>query len=255
MSANSSFAHYSPSTKLLIHAVQKNQPNLAREAIREGANVNVLLPDGNRLLHICADEVMGSILINHGADVNAINASQQTPLHTSMRNGLIPLTLLLISNGSEVNAQELDGTTPLHLAQAIEVNDALLTAQADPNIQNIVGDTPLHLAIRIKGSPVVTALVNAGADKMIKNQAGNDAYDELNLLVQRRAAELAKVWTAIYGIPPQAEFIVLLEAAAVTPTLSMRTQTPAFNLLKQNTQSYNISPEQSAAPGAKMRLR
>lgn len=189
---------HSPATNALINAVQQNDHNGAKTAIRHGANVNVKLNNGNSLLHICTDVTMGTILINHGANVDATDSKQQTPLHVSMRRGLIPLTLLFLSSSANVNLQDVDGTAPLHLAEANVVNDGLIASGADVNVQDANGDTPLHLAIRLKGSPIVIALLNAGADKTIANHAGDDADAEFNNLLARREAELIKIENALY---------------------------------------------------------
>lgn len=192
-------ASHSVATRHLINAVRINDHDRARKAIRAGGNVNVRIQNDNSLLHIAADDTMGKILLNHGARINATNALQQTPLHTAMRRSVVPLTLLLIDRGANLDLQESNGTAALHLAQAVEVNGSLITNGANLNIQDSVGDTPLHIAIREKGSPVVSALVNSGADKNIVNQAGDDAYAEYRKLVARREAELAKVAYALFN--------------------------------------------------------
>lgn len=189
----------SPATKHLIYAVRNKNHDMARKAVRAGGNVNVRIENDNTLLHIVTDETMGRILLNHGAHINATNASQQTPLHAAMRRRIVPLTLLLIDRHADLNAQEPDGTSALHLAQAAKVNAALIANGADINLQNAVGDTPLHVAIRKKGAPIVAALVNSGADKNIVNQAGDNAYDEYKKTVARRELELAKVAYVLYN--------------------------------------------------------
>lgn len=192
-------AAHSPATRHLISAVRNNYHNMARKALRDGGNANVRIENDNTLLHIAADDTMGKILLNNGAHINATNALQQTPLHTAMRRRIVPLALLLIDQRADLNIQETDGTAALHLAQAVEVNSSLITNGANLNIQDSVGDTPLHIAIREKGSPIVAALVNGGADKNIVNQAGDDAYAEYKKMVARREQELAKVAYALYN--------------------------------------------------------
>lgn len=205
---------YTPATRHLIYAVRNNLPNMVKKSIREGGNVNVTLPNGDHLLHIALSGEVGAILCNHGAKVDALNAQGLTPLHTSMQRGIIPLSLTLIAYDADVNAQEPDGTAPLHLAESTDVNAALLLKKANPNIQDNVGDTPLLVAIRAKGSPIIDQLMNAGADKYIRNNAGYNAFDEYLALVQRREQELTKIGLAIFGpsIEPQ--------SAALLPSFS-----------------------------------
>jgi ankyrin repeat protein len=190
---------HSPQTSLLIFAVFNNKPHMAEEAIKFGANVNVTDKEGNTLLHICPNDTIGQILISGGAEVNVANNQKVTPLHSSMRRGIIPLTLLLINNNADVKAQEADGTAPLHLAESTDVNNALLAKKPNVNVQNSAGDTPLHLAIRIKGSPIVIPLVQAGAATDILNKLGNTAVNEVSLLIQQRQTELQAVVKAVLG--------------------------------------------------------
>jgi ankyrin repeat protein len=64
----------------------------------------------NRHLEIC------SLLLDHGAPVNAAQADDFTPLHEAAQNGQIELVSLLLDYGAEVNARKADGQTPLALA-------------------------------------------------------------------------------------------------------------------------------------------
>ena len=65
---------------------------------------------------------------------------------------------------------------------AIGVAKIILAAGADPNWQDPDGNTPMHLAI---ASPIVAepayfvqALLQAGADRQVRNAAGRTALDE-----------------------------------------------------------------------------
>ena len=54
--------------------------------------------------------------IEKGADVNAKDTYNKTPLHCAVYNENLEITQLLIANGAEVNATDKDGDTPLHWA-------------------------------------------------------------------------------------------------------------------------------------------
>ncbi|HSX20221.1 MAG TPA: ankyrin repeat domain-containing protein [Gammaproteobacteria bacterium] len=253
---------YSPATKLLIYAVHNNRPNVAKSSIRMGANVNARVANGDSLLHICPNEDIGAILINHGANVNSRNPNDETPLHTSMRRGLIPLSTLLIDSSSDVNAQDQTGTAPLHLAESDEVNATLLLQNANVNVQDNAGDTPLHLAIRIKGSPMVIALVDAGADKNIRNNAGHNAYDEVMALIARRESELGKVSNAIFVQPVVTRVVQeaadlkekfrqaedSLSALVDAPLQKLESAFPAFHLSKQSNKALHTPSAVSLNP-------
>ena len=50
------------------------------------------------------------------ADVNAKDATGQTPLHSAMFTGNINIATLLLTRYAEINAKDDEGKTPLHLA-------------------------------------------------------------------------------------------------------------------------------------------
>jgi ankyrin repeat protein len=98
----------------------------------------------------CVDEV--EQLLAAGVDPNTRAwASRATPLHVAVgRSGAVQA---LVTAGADVNAQDASGNTPLIRAtQAVAFMagnmQLLLRAGALPNIQNAHGRTALHEAVR-----------------------------------------------------------------------------------------------------------
>ena len=58
------------------------------------------------------------ILIKHGADVNAQNETNLTPLHRASLLGNIQIVQLLIDHGADVTAKDWKHQTPLHYASS-----------------------------------------------------------------------------------------------------------------------------------------
>ena len=88
------------------------------------------------------------ILINHGADIAALDITQQTPLHVASSSGGVEIARLLIKHGADVNAKNEIDSTPLHLASSKEEIGAvqlLVEYGADVNAQDWSQKTPLHL--------------------------------------------------------------------------------------------------------------
>lgn len=77
---------------------------------------------------------IAKLLIEHGADVNSVQADDFTPLHEAAQNGLLEITQLLLERGAHVNARLSNGKTPLALANEahhVEVEEMLRRYGAD----------------------------------------------------------------------------------------------------------------------------
>ena len=89
--------------------------------------------DGWTPLHLASffgRKEVASVLLAHGADVNARSrstrfAKENTPLHAAAANRQVALAELLLAHGADVNARDGSGYTPLALA-ASGKNDLLV---------------------------------------------------------------------------------------------------------------------------------
>ena len=113
-------------------------------------------------------------LIQSGADVNAKNEKELTPLHFAAQyqpQAVKPL----IEAGADVNAKsELGQETPLHLATLHQPTAVkpLIEAGADVNAKSELGQkTPLHFAAKYQPQ-AVKPLIEAGADVNTKDNLG-----------------------------------------------------------------------------------
>ena len=85
-----------------------------------------------------------------GANVNARDARNSTPLYYASMAGHRQLVEALVKAGANVNTRCFAGLTPLHKACEgghPEVVEYLLANHADPRIIDNSGYTPLHLAV------------------------------------------------------------------------------------------------------------
>ena len=116
-------------------------------------SVNVGDHDGNRPLHFAAgsdDIVTVQLLVDGGADTNAVNKHGQTPLHTAAggKRDCPELCVLLIGKGAEVNAVDGNGNTSFQVALQegnMKTAKVLLENGADCSVLNGFHETLLHL--------------------------------------------------------------------------------------------------------------
>jgi hypothetical protein len=143
---------------------RSRNPQLITNFVTSGGDVNLRDEKGNPVLTLLvANE--GSpelirLLIQHGANVNAINFSLETPLDWAVFKGRTDIVSMLLQARANPNAQNADGDTPLMLAiQAcssfvkrtsgtdgcnadIKIIEQLRAAGADPNILNKKSESP-----------------------------------------------------------------------------------------------------------------
>ena len=157
----------------LSQAVRNGHIDTVSILLANGAEVNtreISLVENNTALHCAAFNGYSEIailLINSGADVNAITKLGWTPLHIAASAGHVELASLLIKHDAEVNIMDIQDATPLHFAVFYscppELILLLLTSGAVVNIADEHGNTPLSLAIDAGNAEVVSLLRQYGA--------------------------------------------------------------------------------------------
>ena len=166
----------------LHSAAKRGLPKIALVLIRKGANVNARRPERlDTPLHFASNTEVAGVLIEHGAEVDALDWSGRTPLHWAAQFGLVDVADLLIQSGAGVDRQENDGSTPLHWAAREghhEVVRLLLARGAKPDVKNQAGSTPLHLGAWRGKLEAVEELLRAGANPGIRDKSGKTPLHE-----------------------------------------------------------------------------
>jgi ankyrin repeat protein len=131
-------------------------------------------------------------LINAGADKDAKDIKDQTPLHHAARNGKTEVVELLINLGANKEAKDVKGHTPLHYAVSygnIDTVRFLIDSKADMEAKNDFEETSLHLAIDSGSIDIVRFLIDSKANVEAKTDEGNML---LHLAVTYRRRDITK---------------------------------------------------------------
>ena len=166
--------------------MEEATPEDIRKLLAEGADVNARNKDDSSPLHWAVfnenPEIIAT-LIEAGANVNARIKDGYSPLHFAAVLNKNPAVIKALAQaGADVNARTKDGWSPLHFAAENNKNSqvirALVQAGADVNARDKDEETPLHQAAeRNKNPEVVLALLDAGADADAKTTDGKTALD------------------------------------------------------------------------------
>ena len=141
------------------------------------------------------------VLVAHGADVNARDRANTSPLQIAVRNGNTAMADLLIVSGGNVNEEMYGGRTLLYIAvekNAIDLTKTLLSRGAAVDVEDNQKRTPLHLAVGRNFFEIAEILIAHGADVDAKNLSGDSplklarlrGYDRLMTLLRPHSEDV-----------------------------------------------------------------
>ena len=113
--------------KTLHKACNKGDIEAVKQFLGKGADVNAEDKHEWTPLHYAAYQghtEIAKFLVGSGADVNAKEIGDETPLHFAAQRGHKKVVELLIAKGADVNAMDFDSFTPLDKAK-VETADLL----------------------------------------------------------------------------------------------------------------------------------
>ncbi|WP_353646128.1 ankyrin repeat domain-containing protein [Mesorhizobium sp. WSM2239] len=140
----------------LHYAINRQRLDAAKLLIERGADVNAVSKIGGTPLMAAVAKnrfEFITLLLAHGANPNS-TAGKQTPLHLAVKRGCLDCVKALVEAGADVNARTADSfaRTPIHLARFYEhseISDYLMA----------------HGVVLPKPAPIVEKLVAADVEK------------------------------------------------------------------------------------------
>ncbi len=133
--------------------MSKTSKDVVKLLIANGADVNAKNKDDDTPLIEAAkgaDKELLELLVANGADVNAKGKDDLTAVDNAARQGRTDIVGFLLAKGADIGPSDKAETTPLHLAAEHGKKDMVefwIAKGADVNAKNEHGVTPLALAV------------------------------------------------------------------------------------------------------------
>jgi ligand-binding sensor domain-containing protein len=110
----------------LASALERNRsPKIARLLLDRGVDVKVAGEKGNTALHHVYDRAFAKELLDRGADPNARDSYERTPLHAAATNKALGVVEELVARGAELDAVDKNGATAYALAHHYAIREHL----------------------------------------------------------------------------------------------------------------------------------
>ena len=162
---------------------------------------------GITLLHMVSmhDRVpLVELFLEHGADINALDKNDRTPLYYACCNRCFDAAKVLLNRGAKVRTSTSLHRTALHWAADhgnLEVTRMLLDRGADPNevIDSACASTPFHLSFGCSYLELTQLFIRHGANVHLKNSAGENA---IHLAVSAGILEIVEMLLVDEGMDP-----------------------------------------------------
>ncbi|KAK6342481.1 hypothetical protein TWF718_007884 [Orbilia javanica] len=165
-------------------------------------------------------EAVVSLLLDHGADIDAKDKAGYTPLAWAAERGYQKLAHLLIDRGADIGVEDEEKFTPLLRAAQNgheEIVRLLLDRGADIESKGKDGRTPLIWAAEEGYSELAELLVAKGVDKTARGGESNlppralaiqNNHLEIFQVLAEEGSKDPLIWAARYGYPSEVQMLL-----------------------------------------------
>jgi len=191
--------------------------------LKAGLQLQDIDTEGFTPLHCAAQSgnlATVQVLLEKGAEVNARTVEELLPCHVAACAGSEEVLEALLQNGGQPLAPNKEGWLPLHFAAQWghpKIVDRLCRVEgANPNaIESIHQCTALHIAAGGGKKNCVTVLLEAGADKDVRDGAGKTPME---VALEKGNTNCAKLCGGQAPVPPSSQTRRQASARARAPS-------------------------------------
>ncbi len=134
----------------LAHAIHGCHDECVRMLLESGADSHICDNTGTFPVHICSQDdrrlAILRMLCESFADLDVVDADQQTALHLACISGVEPVARLLLSSGAQPEPRDDRGCQPIHLSarhNTVKCAKLLFEYEVDVNVRNWDGITAI----------------------------------------------------------------------------------------------------------------
>jgi ankyrin repeat protein len=189
--------HHEAGSTPIQYAVLTGRIAMVRLLLQAGAQTKGDYRDGQSLLHVAAARGNAPVidaLVEAKADVQALDANENTPLDSAVLHGQTAAVESLLRHHADAKyTHPIDGRGALHEACMRGYSSLvvpLVEAGADPTARDRFGQTPLDIALAYKNGSTVAALLRLGQKLKESQKVAEETMESATL---RGQTEIARI--------------------------------------------------------------